>query len=120
MWSQMINALIGLIIIISPGILEFTKTEANMNHILGPIVFTFALISWWECNRNVRLFNIVTGACLILGALLFKFQHDAFRIDIISGILIILFSLVKRKAKQKFGGGWRTLFMNNPIHLKSE
>lgn len=120
MGAQMINALIGLIIIISPGILEFTKTEANMNHILGPIIFTFALISWWECNRNVRLFNIVTGACLILGALLFKFQHDAFLIDIISGILIILFSLVKRKPKQMYGGGWRALFMNDPIHLKSE
>lgn len=118
MWAQMINALIGLIIIISPGILEFTKTETNINHILGPIVFTFAVISWWECNRNVRLLNVAAGACLIIGSFLFKFQQDAFLVDVIAGVLLILFSLVKGKVEQKFGGGWRSLFMDNPVHVQ--
>lgn len=110
MWAQLINALIGLIIMISPGVIPFTQTEANNNHIFGPLAFTFAVISLWECNRNARLINIIIGAWLIIAPFIFQFQTNAFLIDIIAGILLILFSLVKGKITNQFGGGWRSLF----------
>lgn len=115
MLAQMINALIGLIIMVLPGVLEFNKTEADNNHILGPLGIVFAVISLWECNRNVRLFNILIGTCLIIAPFIFRFQLNALLIDVIGGILLILFSLIKGKVEQKFGDGWRSLFMNQKI-----
>ena len=112
MWAQLINALIGLIVMISPSVIPFTQTEANNNHILGPVAFAIAVISLWECNRNARWVNIITGACLIIAPILLNFQTNAFLIDIIAGILLILFSLVKGKIEQQFGGGWRSLFID--------
>lgn len=120
MWAQIINALIGLAIMISPGLFQFTQTEANYNHILGPLVIAFAVISFWECNRNARLFNMITGACLIVAPFIFGFRSDALWLDVVGGILLILLSLVKGKITQKFGGGWRSLFMNNPLHIQSK
>jgi len=112
MWAQFINALIGLIVMISPGVIPFTQTEANNNHIVGPIAFAIAVISLWECNRNARWLNIITGTWLVMSPIIFRFQTNAFLIDIIAGILLILLSLVKGKIEHQFGGGWRSLFID--------
>lgn len=120
MWAQMINALIGLAIMVSPDVLQFMQTETNNNYILGPLIITFAVISFWECNRNARLFNIVTGAWLIIAPFIFGFRSDALWLDVIGGVLLILLSLVKGKMTQKFGGGWRSLFMDNASHIQSK
>lgn len=93
-----------------PAIFDFTTIEGNVNHVLGPLAVTFAVISFWQCNRIVRVFNIGTGALLIIAIFIYQFRPGPFRIDMISAILLIVFSLVKGKITKKFGGGWGSLF----------
>lgn len=109
MWAQVLNALIGLLAIIFPAIANVTKTAANINHILGPLILASAVISFWECNRNTRFFNIITGICLILFPIIFGFPYFIFWADIVCGVLVISFSLIKGKVDYSFGGGWRCL-----------
>lgn len=118
MWAQIVNIIIGLALMVTPAILKFNKVAANNNHIVGPLVITFAVISFWEINRNVRLFNIVTGCWLILSPFIVAFSSEALVTDIASGIAIIIFSLFKSKIKSRYGGGWRSLFQKHPLHTQ--
>ena len=109
MWAQILNALLGLILMISPAIFSFTTTESDVNHILGPLAISFAVISFWQVNRNARVFNIGIGCLLIIAVFIFGFTRIPFWIDLFSGVLLVIFSFVKGKITQKFGGGWRSL-----------
>ena len=102
-----------------PSIFTFTKVAADDNHIVGPLVVTFAVISLWEINRNVRLFNIITGLWLVLSPVILSFSGPAVKIDFISGIAVIVCSLYAGRKKKSFGGGWRSLFQKNPLHIQA-
>jgi len=119
MWAQIINIVIGLGLMVTPALLRFNKVAADNNHIVGPLVITFAVISLWEINRNARLFNIVTGCWLILSPFIVGFSSVALVTDIVSGIAVILFSLNKGKIKSRYGGGWRSLFQKHPLHVQA-
>ena len=119
MWAQIINIVIGIGLMAAPAIVGFDKVASNNNHIVGPLVITFAVVSLWEINRNVRWFNIVTGAWLILSPFIIGFGASAQAIDIAGGIAVILFSLHKGKIKNKYGGGWRSLFQKHPLHVQA-
>lgn len=119
MWAQIVNILIGLGLMVTPAILKFDRVASDNNHIAGPLVITFAVISLWEINRNVRLFNIITGCWLALSPFIIGFASDARVTDIVSGIAVIIFSLFKGKIKSRYGGGWRSLFQKQPLHVQA-
>lgn len=119
MWAQIVNILIGLGLMVVPAIFKFDRIAADNNHIVGPLVVTFAVISLWEINRNARLFNIVTGLWLVLSPFVLGFASPERTIDILSGVAVILFSLFKGKIKSRYGGGWRSLFQKHPMHMEA-
>ncbi|WP_018614487.1 SPW repeat domain-containing protein [Segetibacter koreensis] len=119
MWAQIVNILIGIGIMVAPAMCNFNKIAADNNHIVGPLVLTFAIISLWEINRNVRRFNIVTGAWLVFSPFLLGFGASARITDILSGVAVIVFSVFKAKINNRYGGGWSSLFQKQPMHLKA-
>jgi hypothetical protein len=110
MWAQAINIIIGLLVMVAPDIWHFDKIASHNNHIAGPMVITFAITALWEVNRNVRWFNIPIGFWLIFSPLFFHFSTTAININIFSGLFIVILSLFKGSIKQRFGGGWRSLW----------
>jgi hypothetical protein len=119
MWALIANILIGLGVMVAPALFNFNEIAANNNHIVGPLVLTFAIVALWEINRNVRFFNIVTGAWLILSPFIIGFTSVARTVDIVCGIAIIFLSLIKATVKTRYGGGWRSLFQKNPLHIQA-
>src|SRR5687768_12884092 len=98
MWAAIINVLIGLWIMITPGLFEFEKIPANNHYIVGPLVITMAVASIWEVNRSFRYFNLVAGIWLIISPLLLSYQtSEEITNSLASGILMIFLSLVKGK-----------------------
>jgi hypothetical protein len=119
MWGAIINILLGLWLMISPGLLLFDKSASSNNYIVGPLVLTFAITALWEVNRSVRFLNVGAGAWLIIAPLIVGFQSPvADWVSVLSGILITAFSFVRGTVKKKYGGGWRSLFEKNPVHLQ--
>lgn len=118
MWAAIVNIVIGLFLMIAPGIFHFDKSVADQFYIIGPIVITFSFITLWEVNHFAHYFNIPAALWLIIASFIFHFQSSAAWIAIISGVLIILLSLVKRKMKGKYGGGWRSLWQKHPLHMQ--
>lgn len=120
MWTQIVNVLIGLWIMISPVVFDADKVAANNQHITGPLIITFAVIALWEINRNVKLINVITGSWLIISPLLIDFSNVIIWSNIIAGIFVIAFSVIKRKGNTNYGGGWKSLFQKNPGHMQSK
>ena len=119
MWAAIVNGIIGLFVMIAPAVFHFNKSAADHYHIAGPIVVTFAVVSLWEVNHAAHYFNILPGLWLIIAPFLFHFSSStATWMAVVCGVLIILLSLVKRKVKGKYGGGWRSLLQHNPPHMR--
>lgn len=119
MATRIINIFFGLWLMISPAILKMNQTTSDNNHIVGPLVITFSVISLWNINRNVVRANIVLGAWLLIALFLLDFTKTiAFCSNGACACFIIILSSIKRKSNEKFGGGWRSLFQHNPLHLR--
>lgn len=117
MWAQVINFIIGLWLMAAPGVLGYSGIAADNNHIVGPVIASFAMISWWECTRQVRLWNIPLGAWLILAPWVLDYDDRQILInDSISGAVIILLSFVKGKVEGLYGGGWTSLWSSDSLH----
>src|SRR4051794_25044189 len=118
MWAAIINIIIGLFLMIAPAIFHFEKAVADQYHIVAPVVITCAVISLWEINRSAHYINIIPGLWFIVAPFIFHFQPASAKwIAVVSGMVILLLSLLKRKVKGKYGGGWRSLFQKHPVHM---
>ena len=119
MWAQLINAVLGLWLMVAPAILGFDKIIADNNHVTGPIIATFAITAIFECTRPVRWFNILAGAWLLISPWILGYsQTMAIINDMAVGALVIGFSLVKGQVNSSFGGGWSGLWQKNSLHEK--
>ncbi len=118
MWNAIINTIIGIWVMVAPVALGFEKTAANNNHIIGPLVVTTAITAIWEVNRSARYVNIVLGIWLLVSAFFIDAGATAGMIsNILSGLMIFCLSLSGGKIKGRYGGGWRSLFQNEPPHI---
>src|SRR5688500_12075349 len=107
MWAAILNVLIGLWVIAAPDLFEFGKTPANTHYIVGPLVITIAVVSIWEVNRSFRYFNVLAGLWLAISAIFLSYESSSeIANSFVSGIFLILFSLVKGEKKHRYGGGW--------------
>jgi hypothetical protein len=121
MWTAIINILLGLWLMISPELLQLEKTASSNNYIIGPLILTFSITALWELNRSALFFNAVMGIWLAISPLVLNLQSSvAIWNTILSGILIVLFSLIKTRKKGNYGGGWRSLFEKDPVHLRQK
>jgi hypothetical protein len=114
MWSQILNIILGIWLMTAPQLLKYNGTAADNDHILGPVITSFAIIALSECTKAVGKYNVPLGAWLVFAPWVLGYD-EAISIanDTIAGVLIILFALVKRKTKNQYGGGWIQLFKRN-------
>ncbi len=119
MWSCIATIILGLWLMVSPSVLGMAPSAANNNHIAGPLVITFAVIALWEINRNVIKVNMLIAVWLMISPLVIDFAATtAVLSNLLSAVAILLLALVKREVKQRYGGGWISLFQKNPPHLR--
>ncbi len=119
MWAQVINILLGLWLMAAPGVFSFSKITANNDHILGPVMATFAITALWECTHSMRKWNIPLGAWLLVAPWILGYENNIAIInDMAVGLLVIGFSLVKGKTEHQFGGGWSALWHSDSLHVR--
>jgi SPW repeat len=111
MVAQIFNVMLGIWLMTAPHLLGYNGVAADNDHIIGPIVASFAIIALSGCTRAVGKYNIPLGAWLLLAPWLLNYDKE---ISIVNdtgiGILITVFALFKRKANHQYGGGWLQLF----------
>ena len=95
------------------------RTTSDNNYVIGPLLIAISITSLWKINRNVNKLNLVLGTWLITGLFILDYTKTiAFFSTGACGTLIIILSAIKTNTSTNFGGGWRSLFQNNPPHLQ--
>lgn len=120
MWAQIINAMLGLWLMAAPGVFHFGKLASNNDHIIGPLIVTFAVVAWWECTRGARKFNIPLAGWLLIAPWILEY-NDALATanDMIMGGLVLLLSRVKGTVTSSYGGGWSSLWKSDTLHERA-
>ena len=119
MWPRIINIITGLWLTAAPAVFQFDKRIADNDHIVGPLVISVAVISIADAVRNFRYVNTLAGLWLLLAPWIISYDNNIAIINsIICGIVVVCFSLIKGDVDNRFGGGWRSLFHKNPVHLQ--
>jgi len=111
MRAQVVNIIIGIWLMVAPAVLNYNDIPADMDYIFGPVIATFAAIAFAECTRSVRLWNIPIGSWLIIQPWILGYEETIAIVNCeITGVLVIIFSLIEGKYNpDKFGGGWISL-----------
>ena len=119
MWSAIINIILGLWVMLAPALLGIAKPAADFNYITGPIVLSCAIIAIWEVNRSARYINMVAGIALALSPVVLETGSEmASWSNALAGLLIAISSWFKGRIKGRYGGGWKSLFVKDPLHWR--
>lgn len=119
MWAQIINAILGVWLVAAPAVLGYEGIAADNDHIVGPVIASFAVISWWESTRVVKLYNIPLGAWLLLAPWVLGYDNSSSIInDMLVGALVLSLSFVKGKVTETFGGGWSAIWKSDTLHAQ--
>jgi hypothetical protein len=111
MWAQILNIVLGIWLMASPGILGYNGVAADINHIVGPVVASFAIIALSGCTKSVSKCNIPLGLFLVIAPWILQYESgNAIANDIFAGLLITGFSFIKRKTNKQYGGGWSVVW----------
>ena len=102
---------------VAPYALGVDKIAANNDHIIGPVIASFAIISFSPCTSVVLKFNLALGVWLLLAPWILSYQdNSAILNDMLTGVFVIVFSLIKVKIKKRLGGGWQAIWKSNSLH----
>ena len=114
MWAQIINAMLGIWLMVAPCILGYTGSARTNSYIFGPLAAGSAIIAIWEATRPVRWVNLIIGLWLLIAPWVLKYEFNAILNSSITALLLISFALVRGRLKHRFGNGWSYLLRSNP------
>lgn len=110
MWAQVINVGLGLWLMAAPAVLAYGRPAATLDHIVGPLIATFACIALWEATRAVRWANLPLGLSLLVAPWLLDAPAAAKINSMLIGMLVALLSCVGGEVRRRFDGGWSMLW----------
>ena len=111
MWARIFNIIIGIWLMVAPGLLGYGAAASDNGHIVGPVIATFSTIACWEATRVVRKWNFPLGIWLILAPWVLGYElNQAIISDMLCGLMILAFASIRGQINGKYGGGWRVLW----------
>ena len=110
MWAQLINMLLGLWLMVAPSVLGYGDPARNSDHVVGPIIASFAAVAIWEVTRGLRWLNLLAALWLIVAPWVFQFESTATINSMLVGVVVAGLSLAGGRTTEQFGGGWSMLW----------
>lgn len=110
MGSRLPNILLGVWLMAAPAVLGYSGAASTADHIVGPLIASFATIAIWEATRSVRKWNRPLGAWLLVAPWLLGYDTSATINSLVIGALVIAFTFLGGEVEQRFGGGWSSLW----------
>ena len=106
-WNLVVCAALGVWLMAAPAVLGATGTAANVDHLAGALVVTWAVIGFGEIVRPVRLLNVLMG----LGIMAVPWVLDGAGAvhHVMVGIALIALSIPRGRIEERFAGWNRYL-----------
>jgi hypothetical protein len=116
MIARLIAVAAGIWLMVSPALLEYGDPAASNDRIFGPIGAAFAFVAIWDVVRPLRWGTLPVGLWLIVAPFILGFdQTSATMSSIVVGLILAGTAPLGANAKQKYGGGWKTLLPGRSV-----
>lgn len=104
-WPLVASAVLGLWLMFSPALFGSDGTMADSDHLVGPLVFTVAVISMAEVVRAGRFLNVLLGAWIVAASwFLSGATLSATWNSVLVGIAIVVLSFPRGTIHERYGG----------------
>jgi hypothetical protein len=118
-WAVAIAVCIGAWVMSAPGALDLDGAARTNDHIVGPLIVSFAVVALWEVVRGVRLACVPLGLWLLVAPWLFGYDDaGAIASDMTSGAALIVAVALGGRTSGRFGGGWTALARSRDATLR--
>lgn len=111
-WTLLAVSLIGVWLMFTRLVFGSGGAMANSDHLLGALMFTFAVIAMAEVGRPVRFVNVLFGAWLIVAPWVLDGAGGVWAVvnSVICGVLVIVLSLPRGPIRCRYGS-WNRLIV---------
>ncbi len=116
MWARIFGVALGIWLMAAPAILDYAGAARINDRIVGPLVVSFAFVAIWGVLRPLRWVNLVLGAWLIVAPWALFYGLVPTINSLVVGVLLMLLSTVRGKIKERYGGGWSSLWTGDFDH----
>lgn len=121
MWAKLMNIVLGIWLMAAPSVLEYGPAASDNGHIVGPIIVTFSTIAFWESTYIVQKWNYPFALWLLLSPWVLGYEvATASMSDMAVGMMVLVLSSRKTGMKNRYGGGWSSLWEKNPKHMEDQ
>lgn len=111
MWPRFVNAGLAVWLMAAPAVLGYEGTGAEISErIVGPVLFTSAVVAMWQATRLTRWGSVACGVWLLVSPWIFGFGGAALANELLVGALALAMGLVRGRVAERFGGGWGALW----------
>lgn len=119
-WNHLLIVFLGAWLMAAPDVMEYEGPERIVDHLVGPLVVSAAIIAMAEATRAVRWINVMLGIWLMLAPVLTGYEplHIGARSALIGATIFILSIFFGGPNREQIGGGWRRLWAT-PVHTSS-
>ncbi|OQW32320.1 MAG: hypothetical protein A4E19_20040 [Nitrospira sp. SG-bin1] len=106
-WNHLLVIPLGAWLMAAPDVMGYEGPERVVDHIVGPLVVSTAIIAMAEVTHSVRWVNVALGLWLMLAPVLLNYGplHIGARSALIGGMILLL-SFFKGRGRERTGGGW--------------
>jgi hypothetical protein len=94
----------------APAALGYAGPARVNDRIVGPVAAGVAAVAVWEATRPFGRANLALGLWLVLAPWVLGYGWTALVNSTLVGVLLMGFALVSGKARDRFGGGWSSLW----------
>ena len=106
MSARMLNAVLGIWLMVAPAVLGYGDPARVVDRILGPVAASLAVVAMGEATRPVRHANLLIGVLLVLAPWVLGYPGTAAINSVVVGLAMAALSRLGRKVEQRFDGGW--------------
>jgi hypothetical protein len=110
MWTQLLAAFLGVLLLAAPGLTGQSQPEALLAQLGGALIAGVALVAASELMRGLRWLTATLGLVLVASEAVVGASGPMGLFASLSGTAVTLLSLLPGSQRHVFAGGWRSLF----------
>lgn len=108
-WTLLASAAVGVWLMVSPAVFQTDGIAADLDHVLGAVIVTVAVVCTAEVIRVGRYFNVVAGLAIAAAPWLAGYFGPATGWnDLVCGLVVIALSLPRGPVRERYGS-WSPL-----------